>query len=73
MLQLHFCNPITLSERILVEAHNLRVVVIDDNIDAADTFGWLLEAEGIKAEVRYSASAGLEVSATFKAHVVFAT
>ena len=51
--------------------HKLRIVVIDDNVDAADMFGWLLEAEGYKAEVRYSASAGLELTAKFDPHVVF--
>lgn len=56
---------------ILLEVNNFRIVVIDDNVDAADMFGWLLEAEGYKAEVRYSASAGLELTSKFEPHVVF--
>ena len=48
-----------------------RIVVIDDNVDAADMFGWLLEAEGYPTRIAYSGHAGLDLVAAFSPHVVF--
>ena len=50
---------------------NTRIVVIDDNIDAADMFGSLLEAEGYATRIAYSGPAGLDLVAAFSPHVVF--
>lgn len=48
-----------------------RIVVVDDNVDAADMFGWLLEAEGYATQIAYSGRAGLDLVAAFSPHVVF--
>jgi CheY-like chemotaxis protein len=55
----------------LVPHQNLRVLVIDDNVDAADMFGMLLEHEGYSSKTAYSAIDGLEIAARFNPHVIF--
>jgi CheY-like chemotaxis protein len=50
---------------------NARIVVIDDNVDAADMFGWLLEAQGYATRIAYSGAAGLDLVAAFAPDVVF--
>jgi len=47
-----------------------RVLIVDDNVDAADTLGQLLESIGATIEVAYNAEQALEAFATFKPHVV---
>ena len=47
-----------------------RVLIVDDNVDAADTLGQLLESVGATIEVTYNAEQALEAFATFKPHVV---
>lgn len=49
----------------------LRVLVIDDNIDAADMLGFLLEAENYSFKTAYSATRGLEIAAEFNPHIAF--
>jgi CheY-like chemotaxis protein len=48
-----------------------RIVVIDDNVDAADMFGWLIEAEGYLTRIAYSGHAGLDLVADLSPHIVF--
>jgi two-component system CheB/CheR fusion protein len=48
-----------------------RVLIIEDNIDAADTLREILEMEGHVAEVAYSGTEGLEKAASFEPNVVF--
>ena len=48
-----------------------RIVVIDDNVDAADMFGWMLEADGYPTRIAYSGRAGLDLAAAFSPHAVF--
>ena len=50
---------------------NTRIVVIDDNVDAADMFGWLLDAKGYATRIAYSGVAGLDLVTAFSPHVVF--
>jgi len=42
--------------------HALRLMVVDDNADAADTLALLLRAEGHRVAVQYSAQAALEAA-----------
>ncbi len=49
----------------------LRVLVIDDNTDAAETLAMLLEAHGHETHRAYSARAGLEAVRAFKPQAVF--
>lgn len=60
---------------VLVEIHETlaiqRILVIDDNQDAADTLVMLLNILGSAARAAYSAAAGLEVLTDFKPEAVF--
>jgi CheY-like chemotaxis protein len=48
-----------------------RVLLIDDNVDAASMMQALLTALGFTAETANSGVAGLELARTFRPHVVF--
>lgn len=52
-------------------AKRLRLLVIDDNQDAAETLAMLLESHGHKALKAYSAQAGLAAAARFRPQAVF--
>ena len=54
-------NPATISSRVLV---------IDDNLDAADTTGMLVEALGGSVAVAYDGETGIERAVAFQPHVV---
>ena len=43
-------------------AASLRILVVDDNVDAAATLGMLLEAQGHTVRIEHSAQAGLEAA-----------
>jgi CheY-like chemotaxis protein len=49
----------------------LRVLVIDDNVDAADSLAMLLKAVGHRARVEYDAAAALRVAADFRPEAIF--
>lgn len=49
----------------------LRVLVVDDLVDAADTLGKLLEIMGCQVRVAHDGLAALSVAATFQPHIVF--
>jgi signal transduction histidine kinase len=49
----------------------LRILVIDDNRDAADTLALLLGTEGHDTRVEYAGAAALQVAAEFAPEVVF--
>lgn len=55
----------------MLKSTKLRIVVIDDNNDAADMFAWLLEADGHEVQIAYSGQVGLELTTTFNPHVIF--
>jgi PAS domain S-box-containing protein len=50
--------------------HSLRVLVVDDSEDTADTMGTLLEMSGHAVQVAHSGPAALEAAATFHPDVV---
>jgi two-component system, sensor histidine kinase len=52
-------------------AKRLRVLVIDDNADAAETLAMLLEAHGHETQQAHDAQAGLEVASEFHPQAVF--
>lgn len=52
-------------------ASGLRVLVVDDNIDAAETLGALLEFSGHQVQVAHSGSAALRSAAVHLPQVVF--
>jgi two-component system CheB/CheR fusion protein len=52
-------------------APSRRVLVIEDNVDAADTLQQALELGGHAVEVAYTAESGLEKARAFKPDVVF--
>lgn len=54
-----------------VREKRLRVLVIDDNQDAAETLAMLLESHGHKTLKAYSATAGLAAAARFRPQAVF--
>lgn len=47
-----------------------KVLVVDDNVDAADSMATLLRLEGCVVEVAYSARQGLDVAASFGPDVI---
>jgi len=49
----------------------LKILVVDDNRDAADTCGMLLEASGHHVQTAYTGRQALELARTFRPHVVF--
>ena len=48
-----------------------RILVVDDNIDAADSLGMLLELNGHESRVEYSASTAMATAETFLPDVIF--
>ena len=48
----------------------LRVLVVDDNRDTADTLGWLVESCGHDVRVAYDGGEVLQVAQSFQPHVV---
>ena len=48
----------------------LRVLVVDDNIDAAKTLGWMLELMGHKAYVAYDGATALKIAQKVLPHAV---
>jgi PAS domain S-box-containing protein len=50
-------------------ARALRVLLVDDNRDAADTFAILLELEGHQVRTAYSGRIALELAENFRPHV----
>jgi len=53
------------------ESAKLRVLVVDDNIDAALTLAMILDIEGYTTDVAHSGGQALEVAAAFRPAVVF--
>lgn len=47
-----------------------RILVVDDNVDAADTLALILQHEGHQAEAVYLSTQALEQAQSFKPHVV---
>jgi CheY-like chemotaxis protein/two-component sensor histidine kinase len=47
-----------------------RILIVDDNVDAADTLGELLEMMGNEIRTAYDGESGIEVAKTFNADVV---
>jgi two-component system CheB/CheR fusion protein len=58
------------TEASAAERHARRVLVIEDNVDAADSLGEALELSDHEVEVAYSGSEGLEKAYRFKPNVV---
>jgi CheY-like chemotaxis protein len=48
-----------------------RVLVVDDNADAADSLGLLLEVAGHEVRIEYGGEAGLQAADEFRPEVVF--
>ncbi len=51
-------------------SHSLRILVVDDSEDTAETMGTLLEMSGHTVQVAHSGPAALEAAATFQPDVV---
>ena len=54
-----------------MEASALRVLVVDDHVDSADSLSHLLEALGCQAAPAYDAASALKASGTLLPQVVF--
>jgi DNA-binding response OmpR family regulator len=52
------------------EGPALRILVVDDNEDGADTLGWMLEALGHAIRVAYDGEAAIGAAAEFRPDVV---
>jgi CheY-like chemotaxis protein len=55
----------------LYAAAHIRVLVVDDNVDAADGLGALLEVMGCSVAVAYDGPAGLAAATTLEPHLAF--
>ncbi|MFU8816240.1 MAG: PAS domain-containing protein [Pseudomonadales bacterium] len=53
-----------------VAAPQQRVLVVDDNVDAADTLGMLLEVHGHRVRIAHDGPSALQQAADFDPHVV---
>lgn len=60
----------TTSQRKVRDA-GYRVLVIDDNQTAAQTIGWLVEADGHEVNCAYNGKDALAIAATYKPDFVF--
>lgn len=60
---------ITLQRGSEVRIERLRVLVVDDSVDAASTLGLLLELEGHDVAIEHTGTAGLEAFFSFAPHV----
>lgn len=63
-------SPPSPSEHILLP-HDLRILIVDDNIESADILGLLIEANGYLSKVAYSAFNGLNLKAEFEPDIIF--
>lgn len=54
-----------------VDAARVRTLVVDDNVDAADTFGLLLETLGCDVRTAYTGTSALAMGRTFLPQLVF--
>jgi signal transduction histidine kinase len=63
--------PAAVRRRDTAPVRRLRVLVIDDNRDAAETLSMLLEADGHDTHCAYNARAGLEAASAFLPQAVF--
>lgn len=54
-----------------LEGSKLRVLVVDDNIDGADSFSVILQALGCITSVAYNGPQALSNAATFDPHLAF--
>jgi len=57
------------AEQISADA-GLKILVVDDNRDAADTCAMLLEASGHHVQTAYTGRQALELASTFRPHAV---
>ena len=62
--------PATLDSRQPPEVAPQKILVVDDNVDAADTLALLLQLEGHEVEAVYEATQALEKAKIFKPRVV---
>ncbi|TWO69915.1 response regulator [Caenimonas sedimenti] len=53
------------------EARNLRVLVVDDNVDAAESLGVLLELEGHATRIAHDGTQGLALAREMEPDIVF--
>ena len=68
-------SPVGLSHSMSAETMtqadaSLRVLVVDDNVDAADSAAMLLRRFGHNVRVAYSSEAALEAAVTFRPHLI---
>jgi PAS domain S-box-containing protein len=63
-------TQIPVVEKSKATSHPRRVLIVDDNLDTADSIAMLLERSGHEVTVAYSAEKALEVAAEFQPEVV---
>ncbi len=64
-------DDLTTSSQRHVRDAGYRVLIIDDNEAAAQTIGWMIEADGHETRCAYNGPEALAVAATFKPDYVF--
>jgi CheY-like chemotaxis protein len=64
-------RPTLLAPQSSPETHARRILVIEDNVDAADTLRELLELDGHMVDAAYTGSEGLEKARTVRPEIVF--
>ena len=63
--------PATLSPRMTAESQPLRILVVDDNRDAADSLSLLLAKRGHRTKTVYEGAAALDAAADFQPDTIF--
>lgn len=48
----------------------LKILIVDDNVEAAKTLGWMIEALGYEPQVAYGGGEALEKARVFLPHVI---
>lgn len=61
--------PLGGDEPLAAPAARLRVLIVDDNVDAAETLAVLLQSWGHDTQVRHNATSALEAAAAFRPQV----
>jgi PAS domain S-box-containing protein len=58
------------SETVLPPSQSARVLVVDDNVDAAESTGMILRFSGHDVQVTYSGQSALEIALEYQPHVI---
>jgi signal transduction histidine kinase len=62
--------PVTTSDRLVAAAHQNRILVVDDNVDGADSLAVLLRLSGHEVSLAHDGPAALDLARAFRPEIV---